>query len=132
MAGRTILTLSAALLFMLGGAALFLPREIAALLDFGQSRGMAATLQLAGGGFLGVGMLDWMVRHNRIGGIYNRPAGMANLMLFTVCGLSVAKGVAGGELPPAAWLLAGLFGTGAVAFGWLMFAHDPIAESSPG
>ncbi len=128
MAGRAVLTLGAAVLLLSGIALLFAADDIAATLLRGAPAGEAA-LQVAAAGLLGFAATDWMWRANRIGGVYGRPLAIGNLMLFTVAGASLARAVAGGELPFAAAVPALLFVALAAAFGWLAFAHDPLSGS---
>jgi hypothetical protein len=66
MPGRLILTFSAILLFIAGGATLFAPDELARALDPSASRGLAVVIQLVGSGFLGFALINWMSRRNRI------------------------------------------------------------------
>jgi hypothetical protein len=69
MPGRLILTFSAIVLFIGGGATLFAPDELARALGPSASRGLAVIIQLAGSGLLGFALTNWMSRRNRIGGI---------------------------------------------------------------
>jgi len=129
-AGRSILTLSAIVLFIAGGAALFAADEVARLLDAAPSRAMPLMVQLAGSGSLGFAALDWMSRGNRIGGIYARPIGIGNLLLFLTTALSLGKPAMSGDLPFALAGIAAISALLAVSFAWLVFAHDPLAEGA--
>jgi hypothetical protein len=128
--GRSILTLSAIVLFIAGGAALFAADEATRLLDPAPSRAMPLMVQLAGSGLLGFAALDWMSRGNRIGGIYARPIGIGNLLLFLTAALSLGKPAIFGGLPPAVAVIAAVFALLAVSFAWLVFVHDPLAEAA--
>lgn len=128
MPGRTILTASAVLLFLIGAAALFAPEEAGTILFGGASPGQAIAFQLAAAGLLGFAVMNWMSRRNRIGGIYARPLGLGNLRLFAVDSLSIGRGAASGALPTAALALAALLGLAALAFAWLVLASDPLAD----
>ncbi|MCH8617266.1 hypothetical protein LZ016_14305 [Sphingomonas sp. SM33] len=128
--GRFILTLSALILFIAGGAALFAADEVARLLDPAPSRSMPLMVQLAGSGSLGFAALNWMSRGNRIGGIYARPTGIGNLLLFLTAALSLGKPAISGDLPLAVTVVAATFALLAVSFAWLVFVHDPLAETA--
>lgn len=125
MIGRYILTISAFLLFALGGAGLFLADEIAKRFLAAAPVGEAFA-QFAAAGALGFAIVDWMSRANRIGGIYARPLALGNLLLFTVATTAIARPALAGLLPPVAILLTIALGAMALAFAWLTFAHDPI------
>src|SRR5439155_9051231 len=59
MPGRLILTFSAIVLFVAGGATLFAPDELARALDPSASRTLAVVIQLVGSGFLGFAVINW-------------------------------------------------------------------------
>jgi len=128
MPGRLILTFSAIALFIAGGAALFAPDELARLFDPTTSPVLPVAIQLVGGSFLGFALMNWMSRKNRIGGIYARPIGMGNLLLFTTGALTLGKATAAGTLPAAGAGICAVFAILAASFAWLVFAHDPVSE----
>lgn len=127
MIGRAILSAGAAVLFVVGVSGLFGADELARVFLRGAGAG-EPLIHIAAGGLLGFAMVNWMSRGNRIGGIYMRPLAIGNLLLFTVSGLSLARALMAGQLPPLATALALAFSALAVAFGWLAFAHDPLAS----
>lgn len=129
MPGRLILTFSAIVLFIVGGATLFAPDELARALDPSASRGLAVIIQLVGSGFLGFALVDWMSRRNRIGGIYSRPLGMGNLLLFATAALTIGRASAAEKLPAAGFAVCAVFTALAASFAWLVFAHDPVSET---
>lgn len=130
MPGRLILTFSAIVLFIAGGATLFAPDELARALAPGQSRALVAVVQLLGSGFLGFALINWMSRKNRIGGIYARPLGMGNLMLFATLALTLGKAVTAERLPAAAIAICVVPAALAASFAWLVFAHDPTLKAA--
>ena len=130
MQGRFILTLSAITLFVIGGAALFGPDEIAHLLDPASSQGAAVAIQLFGGSLMGFAIMDWMSRRNRIGGIYARPLGLGNFVLFATAALTLVKAIGRGHLPSWVSAICALFAILAISFGWLVFGHDPVAKQT--
>jgi hypothetical protein len=128
MQGRIILTLSGFVLFIGGGAALFAPQELARLVDPAASDGMPLAIQLVGCALLGFASLNWMSRRNRIGGIYARPIGIGNLVLFATGALAIGKHAAAREPSIGLVALCGVFAALAASFAWLVFAHDPLTE----
>jgi hypothetical protein len=129
MPGRLILTFSAIVLFIGGGATLFAPDELARALGPSASRGLAVIIQLAGSGLLGFALTNWMSRRNRIGGIYARPLAMGNLLLFSTAALTLGKAAATDSLPVAATGVCVVLAVLAASFAWLVFAHDPLSDA---
>lgn len=125
MMGRYILTMSAIILFALGGPSLFLADEIAKRFLAAAPAGEAFA-QVAAAGALGFAITNWMSRGSRIGGIYARPLALGNLLLFAIATSAIARPAFAGLLPPVAIFLTIALGATALAFAWLAFAHDPI------
>lgn len=120
---RWMMTTSAALLAILGLAATFLPLEIvAASWSPGLANSRAALLvQVAGGLYLGFAMLNWSVRDMLIGGIYNRPIALGNLLHFLVVALALVRAVAGGDRHPGLLALTAIYGLFAAWFARTLF-----------
>ena len=127
MSGRLILSVSAGILFLCGGAALFAADEVGRMIDPAPSPALPLVVQLAATGLLGFSILNWMSRGSRIGGIYSRPIGIANLFLFTTAALTFGKAVAAEKLPASAAGLCIIFSALAFSFAWLLFVHDPLS-----
>ena len=119
---KWMMSLSAAALGALGLAATFLPQEIVARAGGGSGGRAVLLVQVAGGLYLGFAMLNWSVRGMAIGGIYNRPIVLGNLLHFFSAGLALARGVAGGERQPGVVALTCLYGLFAVWFGRALFS----------
>lgn len=128
MPGRLILTSSAIVLFVVGGASLFAPDELARALDPSASRALAVIIQLVGSGFLGFALINWMSRRNRIGGIYARPLGMGNLMLFATAALTLGRATAAEKFPASGIGVCAVLTGLAASFAWLVFAYDPVSQ----
>ncbi|MEO8196799.1 MAG: hypothetical protein ABI689_08765 [Thermoanaerobaculia bacterium] len=114
------MSLSAAALGGLGLAATFLPQEIVAWAG-GGGRPAVLLVQIVGGLYLGFAMLNWSVRDMAIGGIYNRPIAMGNLLHFTSVGLALVRGIVAGERQAELVALTCLYGLFAVWFGVVLF-----------
>lgn len=128
MNSRLLLGTAALVLFAAGFACLFAPAELAALLAPGAPPAVALALQLAASGLLGFSMQNWMSRRNRIGGIYARPLGIGNLLLFGTAALSLGKAAAAGIVPMPAYAVVAICALLAAAFAWLVFVHDPLSD----
>lgn len=48
-------------------------------------------LQILGAAYFGFAMLNWMTKHNLIGGIYSKPLVIGNLVHFLVSSLALIK-----------------------------------------
>ena len=128
---RHILTFSAVLLFALGAAALFAADELSQLVSTRPTPLVEAVVQLVAAGLLALAINNWMSRGARIGGIYGRPLGMANLTLHLIAAISLGRAAASGETAPWVIVIAIVFAALCAAFGWLVFIRDPLA-AEPG
>lgn len=128
MVGRVILTLSAAVLILTGAVGLFAAPEAASWLGAADAGPTSVIVQVAASAMLGLAFMNWLSRKNRVGGIYARPLCLANLLFFASSALSVGKAVAAKQLPEGWLALAAGFSALALAFAWLAFLHDPLAE----
>jgi hypothetical protein len=129
MPGRLVLSLSAIVLSITGGVALFAPDELAQAIEPAASRDLPVIIQLVASGLLGFALVNWMSRRNRIGGIYARPLGLGNLLLFGTAALTLGKAAAKEILPIAGIGVCAVFAVLAASFAWLVFFHDPLAEA---
>jgi hypothetical protein len=118
-----IMAASAIFMAILGIAATFAPHELLTRLGTTATPALALAIQLLGALYLGFAMLNWTARHSLIGGIYNRPAAMGNVLHFTAGALALIKGAAGTEFI----VLAVFYALFAVAFGWVMMS-SPVAR----
>lgn len=129
MTSRWMMSASAAFLAALGLAATFLPQEIVA--GGGEPGGangyLVLLVQIAGGLYLGFAMLNWSVRDMVIGGIYNRPIALGNLLHFLIVALALLRAVAGGEHRAGFVTLTGIYCLFAAWFASTMF-RSPARE----
>ena len=89
-----LLMISTAIYFFVTGLSLsFLPQEITDFFNTGKSAITTIALQIIGALYIGFGMMNWMVRHNRFGGIYNRPIVFGNFLNFLIATLALAKAI---------------------------------------
>ena len=85
------MTVSAVLLGVLGIVVSFLPEEIMTYLNVESNPITLLLLQLLSAFYLGFGILNWMAKGTIIGGIYNRPIAIGNLMHFGVGAIALIK-----------------------------------------
>ena len=87
-----IIMISSTLFLGMSGAILtFLPNEIISSIGIRPSHITTLFLQLMGAMYLGFAMLNWMAKGTLIGGIYNRPIAIGNLMHFGVGAIALIK-----------------------------------------
>lgn len=115
---KALLTGSAAFLVALGLALNFAAQEAAAAL--GVEGANPLPLQLLAGALVGVGLMNWYSRQAVFGGIYGRPLGLANIVLFVVGGFALGRAAfAGGS--PALWVVFACYAVFAIGFIWIVF-----------
>lgn len=116
------MTLSAVTLALAGIALTFAPEEILLTISAEGTPALILILQLLGALYFGFGMLNWMTKTGRIGGIYNRPVAVANFSHYAIAGLALMKSLTSvSDLPTVIWVVAIVYAAFAVAFGALLF-----------
>ncbi|MED3551862.1 multidrug DMT transporter permease [Cytobacillus praedii] len=91
---KWLLSSSAVMMGLLGLAGTFIPEEISVILGLDPSPITLILLQIIGGLYLGFAMLNWFTRSARIGGIYNKPVVLGNLIHFIVVLFAVIRQLA--------------------------------------
>ena len=113
---RMLMTVSALFLGLLGLVGSFAPEEILRAAGISPGSHLKVVVQVTGALYLGFAMLNWMVRDSRIGGIFNRPVVVGNLLHFGSGGIALLKGAASDPSGGRLWLPAIVYGLLAVAF----------------
>ena len=113
------MTASALVMGALGLAATFLPQEIAAYL--GASMTLPLLIQVLGALYVAFAMLNWTAKDSLIGGIYNRPIAIGNLVHFVIAALALAKGAFANPATPMILPFAIGYAIFAIAFAWIFF-----------
>ena len=88
---KLFMTVSALYLGITGLSMSFLPKEIITYLNVDANSITILLLQILGSLYLGFGILNWMAKGTRIGGIYNRPVAIGNFMHFAVGAITLVK-----------------------------------------
>jgi len=87
-----ILMISSALFLAIIGILLsFLPNEIVDYLNVESNIITILFMKILSALYLGFGILNWMAKGTLIGGIYNRPIAIGNLMHFGVGAIALVK-----------------------------------------
>ena len=88
---KILMTSSALLLACIGILLSFLPNEVMEYLNVEPNTITILFLNILSALFLGFGILNWMAKGTLIGGIYNRPITIGNLMHFGVGAIALVK-----------------------------------------
>jgi hypothetical protein len=88
---KLLMTISALYLGITGLILSFFPKEIIAYINEETNVITTLILQILGSLYLGFGMLNWMAKGTRIGGIYNKPIAIGNFMHFGVGAITLVK-----------------------------------------
>ena len=112
---------SALVLGALGLSATFLPQEIAAYLGVPPEGALPLLIQVLGALYFAFAMQNWTAKDSLIGGIYNRPIALANLVHFVVGALALAKGAFANTADTVIIAFAVVYALFAIAFGMIFF-----------
>ena len=88
---KFLMTSSALFCGIIGTLLLFLPIEIAEYLSIEPTIITILFLKILSALYLGFGILNWTVKGSLIGGIYNRPIALGNLLHFVVGSIELVK-----------------------------------------
>ena len=126
---KSLMTLSAIILGLIGISLIFFPKEILIYFELIVSDTLELLMQIMGSFYFAFAMLNWMSKGIIIGGIYNRPIAIANLTHFVIAGLALIKGIfSNPSLSYIIWLIGILYSIFAILFGLVAFNH-PISEN---
>ena len=127
---KSLMTLSAIILALIGISLIFLPKEILEYLELSVSETLQLLMQIIGSFYFAFAILNWMSKGSIIGGIYNRPIAMANLTHFVIAGLALIKGIlANPSLSYVIWSIAIIYSIFAIFFGIVAF-RQPVSENN--
>ena len=127
---KIVMAASAAAMGVAGIAGSFLPQELLAALHVPGGAVPTLMVQLHGAVLLAFAMVNWMGKDSLIGGIYNRPVAVGNLMHFAVGAITLAKFAIGGHTAPGALAVTAVYVLFAAAFAVIVFGRAPVV--SPG
>ena len=88
---KFLMTSSALFCGIIGILLLFLPNEIAEYLNVEPTIITILFFKILSALYLGFGILNWTVKGSLIGGIYNRPIALGNLLHFVVGSIELIK-----------------------------------------
>ena len=88
---KLVLATSAIAMAAAGIAGSFVPHELLRAIEIPADGALPVAVQLYGALLLGFGVVNWMARDSLIGGIYNRPVAVGNLLHFVSGTLALLK-----------------------------------------
>ena len=118
--------ISSIALGLAGIIALFLPQEIAAALGLPTTTAAPTLMQLLGGIYFSLALMNWTAKDTTIGGIYSRPLSLGNFAHFFIGTLVLAKDQLSNSTSTAALVVLSIYAVFAVLFWWLVFKHGGI------
>lgn len=124
---RTLMTLSAAVMAVLGIGITFLPQELLAHVGVRSEGAPVLLMQMLGALYLGFAALNWMNRGSHLGGVYGRPITLANFVAFAVAAVALLKGAIALRFPLEVTAMAAIYSVFGVWFGLVLFTH-PASE----
>jgi hypothetical protein len=127
---RPLMSASAAVLAALGLAGTFLPAEVLTRLGTEPTAPLQLAFQVLGALCLGFAMLNWMARGSLIGGIYNRPIVVGNLLHFTSAALAFSKMLLRAPEARPLWPLGLVYALLAAGFAFALFHHPGRAGTA--
>ena len=92
MTTKLIMSASAIVLGVLGILTTFMPQEIVNYFGISTSDTLTIIIQIIGAFYFGFGLLNWMSKDNKIGGIYGKPLAMGNSAHFFIAAIALIKG----------------------------------------
>jgi hypothetical protein len=118
---RALMAASAIFLCITGLAALFAPDEIVRAANVPSSPFLPPLVQLCAALLLGFAMTNWMIKDSRVGGIFNRPIAVGNLLHFAVGAITLDRFALRGHEAWPVLVFAMIYTIFAVGFGIVVF-----------
>lgn len=119
---KLIMSISAAMMAVLGAGLIFMPHDLAQFVGVDSNDVTRIIFQVLGSLYFAFAMLNWMSKGNLIGGIYGRPIAIGNFTHFFVGGLGLIKAA----IAFTSALIVGLavvYGIFAGLFGLILLTH---------
>ena len=123
---KALMIISAIFLAINGFGFTFFPNEIASLLINTDNYILILILQVLGALYLGFSILNWTSKSSLIGGIYNKPILMGNLLHFFTASMTLIKlnqGFQDNQLIFSYTIIYSLF---TLSFGYVFFTNPSL------
>jgi hypothetical protein len=127
---KFLLGSSALVLGAAGVAGTFLPQELLTALHLPAAGVPVLLIQLHAAILLAFGIANWMAKGSLMGGIYNRPLALGNLIHFAIGTITLCKFAASSH-PPFIIVAAAIYVAFAIGFGLVVFRSPaPVPAES--
>jgi hypothetical protein len=126
---HALMAASTVFLAITGVAALFAPDEILRAAGIPSSPFLPSLVQLCAALLLGFAMTNWMAKGSRVGGIYNRPIALGNLLHFAVGAITLDRFALRGHEAWPMLVFATIYTIFAVAFGLVVFGRGESSRA---
>ena len=128
---KLLLGASAVLMALAGFGGTFAPGEFLDALHLPDAGILPLLIQLLAALLLAFAMTNWMAKESRIGGIYNRPLAIGNLLHFTIGAITLCKYVVSHDAPMYVFIAAVLYVIFALSFAKITFMASRTVEAPP-
>ncbi|HEV7572922.1 MAG TPA: hypothetical protein VGQ21_15595 [Thermoanaerobaculia bacterium] len=118
---RALMAASAVFLGITSIAALFAPDEILHAAGIPPSPFLPSLVQLCAALLFGFAMTNWMIKGSRVGGIYNRPIALGNMIHFAIGAITLDRFALHGHEAWPMLVFATVYTIFAVGFGLVVF-----------
>lgn len=109
-----------------GAAGLFAPHELLVVNGVAPTGSMPLLMQLFAAVMLGAAINNWMAKGSAMGGIYNKPLALANLLHFATGGLTLLKVLLRGPFTTTLAIATAVYCLFALGFGLVVFGRSPV------
>ena len=123
---KTLMIISAIFLAVNGFGFTFFPNEIAGLLINDDNYILILILQILGALYLGFSILNWMSKASLIGGIYNKPLLIGNLLHFFTASMALIKLTPGFQDHQIIFSYTIIYSLFTLSFGYVLFTNPAL------
>jgi hypothetical protein len=124
---KLLLASSAVVMLLAGVAGLFAPHELLVVNDVAPTGSLPLLVQLYAALLLGAAINNWTAKGSAIGGIYNKPLALGNLLHFATGGITLAKVLVAGRFTATLAIATAVYCLFAIGFGMVVFGRSPRA-----
>jgi hypothetical protein len=122
---------SSAFLALAGAACTFGPVELLTALDAPHDAPLPVLIQLTGSLFFAFAIANWTAKASIIGGIYDRPLSLGNLVHFLCGALALLKHSIDHGFQPVLTAILAAYVVFALCFAYLVFGPGPVRAAQP-
>ena len=127
---KILMTVSSIMLGLIGIAALFIPELFLNLFNAQPTNGLSVLIQLMGGLYFSLAMLNWAAKDSAIGGVYARPVSLANFVHFMIGTFTLGKYQIAGNTNVFILIMLIMYAIFSILFWWLIFKYDALKKDS--